>query len=156
MVENMEDEIKNKIKNILENTAIIDIDKSIMETLEKIEKQQNYGDESVIEIVNNIENYLEMKKKNRILEEDFKFLNNLAKKLRQQETRLSDANTTNCVSEFKISNINNEEMIFLTRDAAKDYMEKNSKDFGTSKYIDICSQNSVELRTLLDVIKRNF
>ena len=152
----MENEIQNKIKTILEDTAIADIDKDIIETLERIEEEQNYDDKSVIETVNNIENYLSMKRKKRILEEDFRFMNNLAEKLREQETRLSDVDTTNCVLKFKITNINNETMSFLTREAAKDYMEKNCEDFGTSRYIEVSSENSLELRNVLDIIKRNF
>ncbi len=153
---NNKNNIENKVENLINTTPIIDLESKIIKILQEIEDNPNRDNLLSEETIRNIENYLFLKKQDRVLSEDIEFIQNLANTLRKQEVRLSDKNTINCISEFKITTINNEDIYFLTREASQKYIEQNSNMFDKPRILHVTSQNNIELLQLLEIIKRNF
>ena len=96
-----------------------------------------------------IERYLSAKEKMILAEKDEGFLKTLAKELREQEIRKTDASNPPL---FKITNSIGEDMYYLTRAALKKYTNSSKNN----KTIEIPSSNSIELAELLEIVKRNF
>jgi len=140
----------NPINKILENYSMetLQDEKEIFEIIEKISNEPNssYNEK----IINNIDNYLKTKEKMKIANNDLEFLTNIANALRNQEVRMTDINYPPL---FKITNPIGEDVYFLTRDALAKYKEYNKS---CGNVIDVPSSNSMELSTLIEIIKRNF
>lgn len=101
--------------------------------------------------LDDIERYLYVKEKKQFAEKDLKFLEEISKSLRKQETRLSD---TGSPILFKIHNALGKEIFFLTRENLNKYLDAN-KDEGRN-IVEISNGNSEELVELLEIVKRNF
>ena len=123
------DEIMNsKSLNILSD------EKSILEILTEISKSNR-----------------DVKEKMCFAQEDLEFLKKLSKNLKSQFTRITDEGDPTL---FKITNSLGNEIYFLTRSSLEEYRKINEKD--VKQLIEIPSSHSMELKHLLDIIKRNF
>lgn len=140
------DEIMNsKSLNILSD------EKSILEILTEISKSNSDNISLKEKTLNDIEIYLDVKEKMCFAQEDLEFLKKLSKNLKSQFTRITDEGDPTL---FKITNSLGNEIYFLTRSSLEEYRKINEKD--VKQLIEIPSSHSMELKHLLDIIKRNF
>ena len=147
----IEKDIKIRAENILNGKFSLETlkdESEIIKTLNDIIDDKIK--ENPMKILDNIENYLNIKEKNRILKEDNDFLKNLAKSLREQTVRKSDITSPTL---FQIKNPIGEDLFFITRSALEEYRKYNKQ---CGNLIEVPSANSMELLKLLEIIKRNF
>lgn len=145
--------LKKRAENMMADTRITVLkdEKEILEKLNEITKTEGNNVQIDEKTLDCFERYLDAKEKMQLAENDVEYLKHLAKGLKEQEIRKSDACNP---AMFKITNNEGNEMLFLTRNALKEYSEVNSED--KYKVIEIPSSNSEELAMLLDIVKRNF
>ena len=145
--------LKKRAENMMADTRITVLkdEKEILEKLNEITNTEGNNVQIDEKTLDCFERYLDSKEKMQLAENDMTFLNDLAKGLKEQEIRKSDACNP---ATFKIINNEGNELLFLTRKALKQYCEANSED--KNKVIEIPCNHSEELAMLLDIVKRNF
>ncbi len=130
-----EDKILNELNNIENNTN---------------EENKLYHEKMLLYI----ESYFDIKEKSTILEEDYKFLHNLAKNLREQNVRKTDISNPPL---FKLRKKDGRSLFFISRNALNEYIKFNDiNDKEIESMVEIPINDSIELEMLLAIIKRNF
>ena len=104
-------------------------------------------------IVCMLENIIELDKKLKSKESDYRYLKSLASFLRSQKTRIADLKDEKII--FKVLDKYNNSHLFLTRNNAEKFIKDNS-DLFTNTDITIIDNKNDELQHLLDLIARNF
>lgn len=144
-------ELKDYTQNLLNSFPInmLESERIFIEQIDKLFEDNNEVNiEGARKFIGIIENYLKMKQKMLIQQEDYKFLKELASKLREQEIRKSDQSNP---ALFKITNKIGEDMYYFTRKSANEY-----KEINTDAKINLINTNSFEIARLVDILKRNF
>ena len=150
-MENNFDEVRDRASRLMgeHKIAVFTGETELLTILKEYKDKPITNSEYENKTLDCIERYLLAKEKMILTEKDNMFLETLAKELREQGIRKTDASNPPL---FRITNSIGEDMYYLTRSALKSYA-KNSNNITT---IEIPSSNSIELAELLEIIKRNF
>jgi hypothetical protein len=171
-----EEEIKNKARELLQNTkiALWKGDTEIFDVLEDIVNRDIEADELDIlsKTVKNFEIYLLSKRKVLVQNEDINYLKNIAKLLREQKVRIHDEYPfASPIFEVSIDeNDKNRKFEFITREGAEKYIDANSttlkhlpkKEEGEGEerrkitLFEIEGNTNLEVEKILEIIKRVF
>jgi hypothetical protein len=161
MIVNMEKEelekIKKRAKDIMKNNnlKVLNGEKDLIEQLNKIsdENNENIDYNLINKTLDYIDTYIKYKEKMLLSKEDYDYLSNLSKELKDQSIRRTD--DVVYIPLFKIMSKDGNEKYFLTRDSAKAYIELHN-DWYINKIIQIEESDNTNLSQVIDIIKRNF
>jgi len=172
--------LKDKAKTILGsvNFGIFLNEEDILKSLQRIIDEKIYDDELDIlsRTLNNIDEYLIIKKKLILPKEDNEYLTRIAESLRNQKVRIEDQAPFSSPI-FKISideNDKEKNFSFITREGAARYIEYNKSllkhlpikdekieysegsDRRQNDYIHVEGNRNLEIERIIEIIKRNF
>lgn len=157
MNEKQLNEIKEKANEIIGSVSldVLADEEKLLERLINLDKENTeYMDFNLIsKTLDYIKEYLEIKKKLEVEKNDYNFLTELAKELREQNVRGTDA--VMYVPIFKIVSNEGKEKIFLIRKNATEFQKVNSKMF-PYKTIKIEETDNTDLSKIIEIIMRNF
>ena len=147
-------------------------DAELLNYLNELENKQISNSE--IDIINktldNIEIYFKTKRKMTLEINDYEYLKEMAKKLREQNVRVTDSVVLG-EPVFKILTQNNkkeEEFYFITKQGAENFIkanpttykqlseEESSEERRKEKIFDVKENRNLELSKIIEIIKRNF
>ncbi len=151
------EEIKLRAKKIIGNSSL-NIMKNEKELLEQLNELLQINIENVDinlleKTLNNIEVYIKTKEKMFIAKEDYEYLVEISKSLKEQSVRRTDGILY--VSIFKVLGKDKSEQCFLIRNHAEKYKKIYGNKFD-NKIVKIEGTNNSDLIKLLEIIKRNF